>query len=83
MRKLFEMGSLISLEDLSALKILGGYELVKITEGSAVIRKEGYVIQIIGTEIHFDMLMEQSALLSFTELHELRISKELKEVETL
>lgn len=81
MRKLFEMSSLISLEDLSSLKILGGYELVIISEGLAKIRKEGYIISIKGTDIHFDMLMEQSALLSFTELHELRISKELKEGE--
>ncbi|MGG0642842.1 hypothetical protein ABE021_02695 [Sporosarcina gallistercoris] len=81
MRKLFEMSSLISVEDLSSLKILGGYELVIISEGLAKIRKEGYLISIKGTDIHFDMLMEQSALLSFTELHELRISKELKEGE--
>ncbi|REB09985.1 hypothetical protein DVB69_04045 [Sporosarcina sp. BI001-red] len=81
MRKLFEMGSLISVEELTSLKILGGYELVIISQGFAKIRKEGYVIHIKGTDIHFDMLMEQSALLSFTELHELRIIKELKEGE--
>ncbi|MBD7906860.1 hypothetical protein [Sporosarcina gallistercoris] len=81
MRKLFEMSSLISMEGFTSLKILGGYELVIISEGLAKIRKEGYVISIKGTDIHFDMLMEQSALLSFTELHELRITKELKEGE--
>lgn len=69
------------MEDFTSLKILGGYELVIISEGLAKIRKEGYVISIKGTDIHFDMLMEQSALLSFTELHELRITKELKEGE--
>lgn len=81
MRKLFEMGSLISLEDLTSLKVLGGYELVIISEDYAKLRKEGYVIHIKGTDIHFDMLMEKSALLSFTELHELRITKDAKEGE--
>lgn len=76
------MGSLISIEELSSLKILGGYELVKITDGYAMIRKEGYKIEISGTDIHFDMLLAQSALLSFTELHELRITKDLKKGET-
>ncbi|WOV85513.1 hypothetical protein PGH26_06150 [Sporosarcina jeotgali] len=81
MRKLFEMGSLISLEDLTSLKVLGGYELVIISEGYAKLRKEGYVIHIKGADIHFDMLMEKSALLSFTELHELRITKDTMEGE--
>lgn len=75
------MGSLVSLEDLTSLKVLGGYELVIISENYAKLRKEGYVIHIKGTDIHFDMLMEKSALLSFTELHELRIMKDTKEGE--
>lgn len=75
------MSSLIAMEDFTSLKILGGYELVIISEGLAKIRKEGFIISIRGTDIHFDMLMEQSALLSFTELHELRITKESKEGE--
>ncbi|MDW0108984.1 hypothetical protein [Sporosarcina aquimarina] len=82
MRKLFEMGSLLSIEDFNTLKVLGGYELIKITEGYAHLRKEGYDIQISGIEIHFDMLMEHSALLSFTELHDIRITKAAKEGES-
>lgn len=76
MRKLFEMGSFLSIEDWSSLKLLGGYELVRITPDSVLLRKEGYEIELQGTEFEFDMLLENSALLSFRELHELHIVKQ-------
>jgi len=70
------MGSFLSIEDWSSLKLLGGYELVRITPDSVLLRKEGYEIELSGTAFEFDMLLENSALLSFTELHELRIVKQ-------
>ncbi|GKV68044.1 hypothetical protein NCCP2716_05420 [Sporosarcina sp. NCCP-2716] len=76
MRKLFEMGSFLSIEDWSTLKLLGGYELVRITPDSVLLRKEGFEIELHGTGFEFDMLLENSALLSFTELQELRIVKQ-------
>ena len=79
MKKLFEMGSLLSLEEMTSFKILGRYELVKMSRDVVEIRKEGYVIRITASDLQFDMLMKQSALLSFSELHELFIQKEQKE----
>lgn len=75
MRKLFEMGSFVSLEDWSSFKLLGGYELVRISEDAVMLRKEGYEIELRGTGFEFDMLLENSALLSFAELQELHIVK--------
>ncbi len=70
------MGSFVSVEDWASFKLLGGYELVKITDSNVTLRKEGYNIELRGTGLEFDMLLEHSALLSFSELHELHIVKQ-------
>ena len=75
MKKLFNIGSLIVIEEFSSLRITGPYELVTLGPDFVVIKSANYVLEVSGEELIVEKLAEEVAVFSFDLITELKMSQ--------
>ena len=79
MKKLFNTGSSIVIDEFSSLRINGPYELVTLGPDFATIKSGGYTIETTGEELIVNMLSEKMATFSFDSITKLTITQSKKE----
>lgn len=73
MKKLFNIGSLIVIDEFSSLRITGPYELVTLGPDFAIIRSGDYVIETAGEALIVEKLSEEVAVFSFDSITKMEI----------
>jgi len=68
LRKLFNTGSSVTIEDFSSLRITGPYSLLKLGPDFAIISSGEYKIEVSGTDLTVETLTEEVALFTFTSI---------------
>lgn len=68
LRKLFNTGSSVTIEDFSSLRITGPYSLQKLGPDFAIISSGEFKIEVSGTDLTVDTLTEEVALFTFTSI---------------
>ena len=81
MKKLFNTGSSIVIDEYSSLRINGPYELVTLGPDFATIKSGEYTIETSGEELTVDLLSEEMAVFSFDSIKKITIVR-LKNEET-
>lgn len=74
LKKLFNIGSHIVIEEFSSLRIAGPYELVTLGPDFAIIKSGDYVIEASGEELLVEKLAEEVAVFSFDSITKMEIS---------
>lgn len=74
MKKLFNLGSSILIEEYSSLKLNGKYALQKLSPDSIVLLTENYRLEAIGEDLLVQSLEDEIALIKFAVLTDLKIS---------
>lgn len=79
MKKLFNIGSQIVIDEFTSLRITGPYELVTLGPDFAIIKSGDYFIETIGEALIVEKLAEEVAVFSFDGITtmEIRISHEV------
>lgn len=75
MKKLFNTGSLIAIDEFSTLRINGPYTLVLLGPDFATIKSGNYTIETSGEELVVDMLAEEVAVFSFDSISKMTITR--------
>lgn len=75
MKKLFNTGSLIEIDEFATLRINGPYTLVLLGPDYATIKSGNYTIETSGEELMVDMLAEEAAVFSFSSISQIKITK--------
>ena len=75
MKKLFNTGSLITINEFSSLRINGPYALVTLGPDYAKIKSGDYIIEASGEELIVDILSEEVAVFSFDSITKLTITR--------
>ncbi|MFD1203871.1 MULTISPECIES: hypothetical protein [Sporosarcina] len=75
MRKLFKMGSSVTIDEYVSVHITGPYSLEKIGPDYAVIRSGDYILEVLGDELIIETLSEEVAILSFEVLRNFTINE--------
>ncbi|WP_210469023.1 hypothetical protein [Sporosarcina sp. 6E9] len=75
MKKLFNTGSLITINEFSSIQINGPCELVTLGPDFAKVKSGNYVIEATGDELLIDLLSEEIAIISFDSIHSVTIAK--------
>ncbi|WP_172369289.1 hypothetical protein [Sporosarcina jiandibaonis] len=75
MKKLFNTGSLITINEFSSIQINGPCALVTLGPDFAKVKSGDYIIEAAGDELVIDLLSEEVALLSFDSIHSITITK--------
>ncbi|AOV07889.1 hypothetical protein [Sporosarcina ureilytica] len=65
MKKLFNIGSQIVVDEFSSLRITGPYELVTLGPDFTIIRCDNYVIEVSGDQLTVEKLAEELAVFTF------------------
>ncbi|MDS9471027.1 hypothetical protein [Sporosarcina pasteurii] len=65
MKKLFNIGSQIVVDEFSSLRITGPYELVTLGPDFAIIKCDDYVIEVSGDQLTVEKLAEELAVFTF------------------
>lgn len=73
MKKLFNIGSNIVVDEFSTLRITGPYELVTLGPEFAIIKSYEYVIEVSGAQLTVEKLAEEMAVLTFDSIKRLTI----------
>ncbi|MFJ7933617.1 hypothetical protein [Sporosarcina sp. NPDC096371] len=66
MRKIFNTGSSVTIEEFSSLRINGPYTLLKLGPDFAMIKSGDYMIEVSGEDLLVETLSEEMAVFSFT-----------------
>lgn len=74
MKKLFNIGSLVVIDEFSTLRITGPYELVTLGPDFAIIKSGDYVIEASGDELIVEKLAEEVAVFSFDSIMKIEIT---------
>ncbi len=74
MRKLFNTGSSVTIEEFSSLRINGPYTLLKLGPDFAIIKCGDYMIEASGEDLTVDTLSEEVAVFSFTSITAMRVT---------
>ncbi len=79
MKKLFNIGSQIVIDEFTSLRITGPYELVTLGPDFAIIKSGDYLIETTGEALIVEKLAEEAAVFSFDVITtmEIRISHEV------
>lgn len=78
MKKLFNTGSSIVIDEFSELRINGPYALVTLGPDTAKIKSGPYLIEASGEELLVDLLSEEVAIFSFDSISKITITKNEK-----
>lgn len=73
LKKLFNTGSSIVIDEFSSLRINGPYELVTLGPDFATIKSGDYTIETSGEELTVDLLSEEMAVFSFDSIRKITI----------
>lgn len=73
LRKLFQTGSSVTIDDFSSLRINGPYALLKLGPDFAAIKNGNYTIEVTGNDLIIDLLSEEVAVFTFTAITKLII----------
>lgn len=74
MKKLFNIGSLVVIDEFSSLRITGPYELVTLGPDFAIIKSGDYIIEASGDELIVEKLAEEVAVFSFDSIMKMEIT---------
>ena len=74
MKKLFNIGSLVVIDEFSTLRITGPYELVTLGPDFAIIKSGDYRIEASGDELIVEKLAEEVAVFSFDSIMKMEIT---------
>jgi hypothetical protein len=75
LKKLFNTGSLITINEFSSIQINGPCELLTLGPDLAKVKSGNYVIEATGDELLIDLLSEEIAIISFDSIHSITIAK--------
>lgn len=75
MKKLFNIGSLIVIDEFTSLRITGPYELVTLGPDFAIIKSGDYIIEASGDELIVEKLAEEVAVFSFDIITKMEIKQ--------
>ncbi|MFC5591044.1 hypothetical protein ACFPRA_19370 [Sporosarcina soli] len=76
MRKLFDTGSSVTIEEFRSVRINGPYALLKLGPDFAVIKCGQYRIEATGEELTVETLSEEVAIFTFTSITTLEIKED-------
>ncbi|WP_318615071.1 hypothetical protein [Sporosarcina sp. YIM B06819] len=76
MRKLFNTGSSVTIEEFSSLRINGPYTLLKLGPDFAMLKSGDYMIEASGEDLIVETLSEEMAVFSFTTITAMRVTTE-------
>ena len=65
MKKLFNIGSSVVIDDFSSLRITGPYTLINLGPNFATIKCDDYTVEAVGEDLVVDKLLEEIALFTF------------------
>ncbi|MCZ2259361.1 hypothetical protein [Sporosarcina sp. G11-34] len=74
MKKLFNIGSSIVLDDFSSLRITGPYSLLNLGPNFATIKCHDYIVEAKGEDLIVDKLLEEMAVFSFSSIIKMEIT---------
>lgn len=74
LKKIFNTGSSITIEEFSSLRVNGPYTLLKLGPDFAMIRSGDYVIEASGEELTVETLSEEVAVFSFAAITAMKIT---------
>ncbi len=76
LRKIFNTGSSVTIEEFSSLRINGPYTLLKLGPDFAMIKCGDYRIEASGEDLIVETLSEEVAVFSFTAITTMRVTTE-------
>ncbi len=74
MKRLFQTGSSVTIEDFASLRINGPYSLLKLGPDFAIISSGEYRIEAIGTDLTVETLSEEVAVFTFTSITAMNVT---------
>ena len=74
MRKIFNTGSSVTIEEFSSLRINGPYTLLKLGPDFAMIKCGEYMIEASGEDLLVETLSEEVAVFSFTSITAMNVT---------
>lgn len=75
MKKLFNTGSLITINEFTSIQINGPCALISLGPDFAKVKSGNYVIDATGDELLVDLLSEEIAIISFDSIRSITITK--------
>ena len=75
MKKLFNTGSIITINEFSSIQINGPCSLLALGPDFAKVKSGNYVIDASGDELLIDLLSEEIAIISFDSIYSVTITK--------
>ncbi|MEK5038886.1 hypothetical protein [Sporosarcina sp. FSL K6-3457] len=76
MRKIFNTGSSVTIEEFSSLRINGPYTLLKLGPDFAMIKSGDYMIEASGEDLIVETLSEEVAVFSFASIKAMHVTTE-------
>ena len=73
MKKLFNTGSLVEIDNFSLLRINGPFTLLTLGPDHASIKTGEYIIEAIGEDLTVDTLSEEVAVFTFTSITKMTV----------
>lgn len=74
MRKLFNTGSSVTIEDFTTLRVNGPYSLLKLGPDFAIISSGEYRIEASGSDLTVETLSEEVAVFTFTSITSMNVT---------
>ncbi len=75
MKKLFNTGSIITINEFSTIQINGPCSLLALGPDFVKVKSGNYVVDASGDELLIDLLSEEVAIISFDSIHSVTINK--------
>lgn len=76
LRKIFNTGSSVTIEEFSSLRISGPYTLLKLGPDFAMIKSGDYMIEASGEDLIVETLSEEVAVFSFASITTMHVTTE-------
>ena len=74
LKRLFQTGSSVTIEDFASLRINGPYSLLKLGPEFVIISSGEYRIEALGTDLTVETLSEEVAVFKFTSIITLNVT---------
>ena len=74
LKRLFQTGSSVTIEDFASLRINGPYSLLKLGPDFAIISSGEYRIEATGTDLTVETLSEEVAVFTFTSITTMNVT---------
>ena len=76
LKKLFNIGPSILIDDFTSLRITGPYALLSLGPNFATIKCDNYTVETTGEDLVVDQLLEEVAVFSFSSITNINVSKQ-------